>query len=54
MSPKQLADFLQVSPTTIRRKMQRGEIPYFRIGKQIRFLPGEVLQRLRNGNTGDD
>jgi excisionase family DNA binding protein len=50
MSPRELADFLRVSPATIHRKVQRGTLPYFRIGRQIRFLPGEVLQALRDAD----
>lgn len=46
MTPKQLADFLQVNPETIRRKVRRGELPFFRVGNRIRFLPGEVIQTL--------
>jgi excisionase family DNA binding protein len=47
MTPKQLADYLQVSPRTIRRKLQAGEIPCFKIGDQVRFFQGEVIQAIR-------
>lgn len=47
MTPKQLAEFLQVSPATLRRQMGRGQIPFVRVGNQYRFIPSEVLQKLR-------
>lgn len=47
MSPKELAGFLGVSPATIRRHLRRDELPYFRVGNQIRFLPGQVIQHYR-------
>lgn len=46
MTPKEIADFLKVSPATIARRTKEGSIPYFRVGNQIRFLPGEVLASL--------
>jgi predicted site-specific integrase-resolvase len=46
MSPKELADFLEVSPATIRRQVRSDAIPYFYIGNQIRFLPGAVIKKL--------
>jgi excisionase family DNA binding protein len=54
MNAKEIAAFLQVSPATIRRKIARGEIPFFRVGRQFRFLPGEVLQRLRHKPSDDE
>lgn len=46
MTPKEIADFLKVSPATIARRTKSGNLPYFRVGNQIRFLPGEVLASL--------
>jgi excisionase family DNA binding protein len=46
MTPKELADFLQISPATLRRQMREGAIPFFHVGGQIRFLPRVVVRTL--------
>jgi hypothetical protein len=45
MSPKEIANFLRVSPATIRRNLT--DIPHFTVGKRIRFLPKDVLEHFR-------
>lgn len=37
LSAKQLAEYLNLLPVTIRRKAKKGEIPSIRIGNRIRF-----------------
>jgi len=54
LTPRELANFLKVSPATIRRRL--GELPHFRIGNRVRFMPSEVLAHYTkkpNGNGGD-
>jgi len=46
-TPKQLARFLQVSPRTIARRVNAGDIPSIKIGTKVRFDPGEVLRYLK-------
>lgn len=41
LTPRELANWLKVSPATIRRRL--GELPHFRIGNRVRFMPSEVL-----------
>jgi excisionase family DNA binding protein len=48
MTAKELASFLKVSPATIRRMFHKGMLPYFRVNKRVRFLPGHVLQKLND------
>ncbi len=37
-----LADKLQLHPSTITRMRRKGLIPYYQIGRQIRFSPEDV------------
>ena len=46
LTPKQLANFLQVSPATIRRRL--NEIPHMTVGKRIRFMPQDVIEHFRS------
>ena len=46
LRPRELAAYLCVSPTTIRRELQEG-LPYVRVRNQIRFVPEDVLNYLR-------
>lgn len=41
LTPRELATFLKVSPATVRRRL--GELPHFRIGNRVRFMPSDVL-----------
>ena len=41
LTPRELAAFLKVSAATIRRRL--GELPHFRIGNRVRFMPSDVL-----------
>jgi hypothetical protein len=45
MTPKQLASFLQVSPASIRRRLD--EIPHMKVGNRVRFMPSDVLVYFR-------
>lgn len=42
LSPKQLADYLQLSPRTIYRLLERGAIPAVKVGGQWRFRKSTV------------
>ena len=49
-SVKELRELLGVADKTVRRLMYRGEIDYYRIGRQVRFERGDIesyLQRTR-------
>jgi len=39
---EELAELLKVSTRTIRRIIRRRELPYIRIGRQLRFRRGDV------------
>src|SRR5688572_19518283 len=49
-SVKQLAERLQVSDKTIYGMIARGELTYFKFGRQIRISSGEV-QRIECGSS---
>lgn len=46
LTAEQLADLFDVSDRTIYRKVEKKEIPFFRIGKKggIRFLKSTILE----------
>lgn len=41
---KQIADYFQVSPSTVYGMAQRGEIPAFKVGRQWRFSWARIRQ----------
>lgn len=41
-TPKQLAEYLQLSPRTVYRLLERNQLPGFRVGGQWRFRKSEV------------
>lgn len=45
-----LAAALQVSVRTVDRMLANAEIPYLKVGAQVRFSLPEVIARLRRGN----
>jgi excisionase family DNA binding protein len=44
---KQAAELLQVSPLTVWRKIQTGEIPSIRMGRRV-LIPNEFFDRLKD------
>jgi excisionase family DNA binding protein len=59
-TPKQLAEYLQLSPRTVYRMLERNELPGVRVGSQWRFRKSEVdywldrrLQRLDTAQLGE-
>jgi excisionase family DNA binding protein len=49
LTPRELADFLKVSPATVRRLLARGQLPHMNVGNRVRFLASEVVDKLRKG-----
>jgi len=43
-----LADYLQVSPHTVRREREAGRLPFIRIRDLIRYRPEDVESYLAN------
>lgn len=48
INTKQLAEVLKSSPQTIKRLVQQGKIPAFKLGTRYRFDLSEVLEALEN------
>jgi excisionase family DNA binding protein len=48
LSKAEAQNILQVSETKLGKLLQRGEIPYFRIGKQVRIRPEDLNSYLFN------
>ena len=48
----EVADFLAVSPRTVRRLITRRSIPCFRIGRSVRFSPQAVSRWLEARQEG--
>jgi excisionase family DNA binding protein len=42
MKVKEIAEYLRVNVTTVRRLIQKGEIPAFKIGTDYRILRDEI------------
>lgn len=42
LTVEQLAERLAVNPMTVRRMVNRGQLPAVRIGRAIRFKPADV------------
>lgn len=42
MTVKQLAVYLQVKEVTIRRRIMKKTIPYYKMGKLVRFDPDKI------------
>lgn len=42
LTPKEVAERLAVSETTVHRLVARGELPAIRVGRQWRFAPADV------------
>lgn len=52
---EQVADFFQVSRTTVLKLIQRGDIPAIREGKNYKVLRADIftyLENLRQGKQG--
>jgi excisionase family DNA binding protein len=52
LNTQQLADYLGVKPTTIRRKAAKGEIPHIRIQNRLRFDQQEIDKWLQDNSRG--
>lgn len=53
LTAQQAAALLQVSPATVSRLCQRGELPYVKVGRQLRFRQ-EWLDAYLNRNLDSD
>lgn len=47
MNIRQASELLQVSVGTVRNMLRRNELPYLRVGKQIRFVRGDIDRWVR-------
>jgi excisionase family DNA binding protein len=52
LNTQQLAEYLGVKPTTIRRKAAKGEIPHIRIHNRLRFDRHAIDQWLQENSRG--
>jgi excisionase family DNA binding protein len=44
---EEIAQHLNVSVSTVRRMVKDGQIPYLRAGRQLRFIPADVVASLQ-------
>lgn len=51
LTPEEAADFLGVSVRTIRYWVAERKIPYFHLGRFIRFKPSELVAFLDSGRV---
>ena len=48
LTPREMAAFLKVSPTTLKRLRKAYNLPTLKLGhRTLRYDPGEVIQTLR-------
>ena len=48
MTIEEVAEFLQVKKNTIYKKIQRGQIPYIKMGGLLRFDPQQIEAFVRS------
>lgn len=48
MTCKEIAEFLKVSPGLVYDLAKKGELPYIRIGANMRFIKAQVLAAVFN------
>ena len=46
LTVEEVAKILNLSPRSVRSKAHRGDIPYVRIGRDMRFHPDEIRKLL--------
>lgn len=46
MSIEDVSRFLNLSEKSVRRLVSRGRLPCYRIGRLVRFMPGDVFRWL--------
>ena len=44
---KQASQYLRIAPTTLRRWVMQGKIPYIKLGRSVRFNPEELNRWLQ-------
>jgi len=42
MKMEEAAEYLQCSPTHLRRLVKKGDVPFLRLGKLVRFEPDQL------------
>jgi len=52
LNKKMLAKELKVTPRTIEYRMKTGQIPYFKVGRCVRFSRNAVLARIYSDMNG--
>jgi excisionase family DNA binding protein len=52
MSIEDVSRFLNLSVKSVRRLVARGSLPCYRIGRLVRFMPGDVFRWLEARKEG--
>lgn len=50
MTLREARTFVSVSDATIRRWLRRGDLPYYRVGRQIRIDSADLMRFLANSS----
>lgn len=53
VTPKQLADYLQVSEMTVKRALKSGELKGFKVGRDWRIEKTQILKWLKVNEDGE-
>jgi len=51
LTVKEAAEFLNLKPPTIYSKVNRGELPYSKIGKRLYFSQAELTSYIKSGKV---
>ncbi len=52
LSVRELADWLGITEVTVRRLMAKGELPYYTVGRSVRFRRPEIEEYLQRRRVG--
>ena len=48
----EVAQALRIHPNTLRKFVKQGRLQEYKVGREARFIPAEVLEAVRSGRLG--
>ena len=52
LTPKEVADMLQITTNTVYEMVKRGELNAYRVGRKMRIEPRDLEEYKRKSSTG--
>lgn len=53
VTAEELAEVLRITPSALKKRVSRKQIPFIRIGLCVRFRPSKIAQWLSNNGNGE-